>query len=442
MPSPSVTLIVYTTLYRKGGEKFPRVAATLADEQKEKGYTGEVICSAVESKRDLRAILHELITAGKKIDAFHFVGHSGMYGPMFGTVKFPEQFSPYEWETLELPFAKNGAAYFHCCRSARWFAPFFARTFNVKAYGFFWYTTFSTSREYYRRERGSDTNGKLYTIGCKGKKSHGWVAAARKRAGLMPAEVLKQFDPPANKVVHNGDDTYNEVAALYDAVFADIKVRTDEWRWLLKHLPENKNIRVLDIGCGNGALLQELAPRITEGIGVDESGPMLEKARERNAARPHLSFVQVDSPALPFPDQHFDLVISLLSFRYLDWDPLMSEIKRVTRPGGTLLIIDMVTVPVKVSEYPAFLRDKLRAVAQRNSNKTYRQNLSRLVSDPHWKTMLQYNPIRSEHEMKWYLESRFPGRKMEIINYGWNARTVAFDAGPVESGIEVTLTYP
>jgi hypothetical protein len=114
----------------------------------------------------------------------------------------------------------------------------------------------------------------------------------------------------------------------------------------------------------------------------------------------------------------------------------------VSRPGGTLLIIDMVTVPVQLREYPAFLRDKLRAVAQRSSNKTYRENLSRLVSDPHWKTMLQYNPIRSEHEMKWYLESRFPGQKMEIINYGWNARTVAFDAGPIENGIEVKLTYP
>jgi hypothetical protein len=44
--------------------------------------------------------------------------------------------------------------------------------------------------------------------------------------------------------------------------------------------------------------------------------------------------------------------------------------------------------------------------------------------------------------MKWYLESRFPGRRMEILNLGWNARIVAFDSGPVEQGVEVNLSYP
>ncbi len=56
--------------------------------------------------------------------------------------------------------------------------------------------------------------------------------------------------------------------------------------------------------------------------------------------------------------------------------------------------------------------------------------------------MLQYNPIRSEHEMKWYVESRFPGQKMEVLNLAWRSRIVAFDSGPVELGIEAKLSYP
>jgi hypothetical protein len=44
--------------------------------------------------------------------------------------------------------------------------------------------------------------------------------------------------------------------------------------------------------------------------------------------------------------------------------------------------------------------------------------------------------------MKWYLESRFPGQKMEILNMAWNARIVAFDSGPIENGVEVKLSYP
>jgi SAM-dependent methyltransferase len=423
------------------------VARTLAAEKRAAGYAGEVRCRRVESKLEVRAILHEIAAAGERIDELHFVGHSGMYGPMFGTIAFPEQLSPWEWETLAIPFAPGARAFFHCCRSARWFAPFFARTFGVPAGGFFWYTTFSTSRTRYRRERREPegvVEAPLYTIGCKGRKSHGWLAAARKRAGLMPAERMRMFDPAPPE----GDPTYDPVAELYDRTFADIRVRIDEWRWLLRHLPpaeaasERSGLRLLDIGCGNGALLSELAPRLAYGAGVDESAAILERARRRNAEHPQIELFQVDSPHLPFPDAAFDVAVSLLSFRYLDWDPLMAEIKRVVRPGGKLLIVDMVTVPLRARELPAFLRDKIRGVLQRWRNPAFHRDLDRLVAHPDWKTMLRYNPIRSEHEMKWYLESRFKGREVEILNYGWHARTLAFDAGSVENGIDVKLTYP
>ena len=287
------------------------------------------------------------------IEEFHFVGHSGMYGPMFGTVKFPEQFSPYEWETMEIPFAENASAYFHCCRSARWFAPFFARTFNVKSYGFFWYTTFSLDKKRFRHAGSNTSMENLYTIGCKGRKSHGLIASARKFAGLMPAEEMKMFEP---KNMNGDNASYNKVAELYDAAFSDIRVRKDEWKFLDEHLPENKNINVLDIGCGNGALLNALSDRIKYGAGVDESKAILEQARKRNSSKNNLEFFYINGPVLPFEDAKFDVVISLMSFRYLDWDPLLKEIKRVTKKGGKFLVIDMVTVPVNFKEYPALLR--------------------------------------------------------------------------------------
>jgi hypothetical protein len=131
-----------------------------------------------------------------------------------------------------------------------------------------------------------------------------------------------------------------------------------------------------------------------------------------------------------------------MSFRYLDWDPLLAEIRRVTKPGGKFLIVDMVTVPVKYSEYPRLVGDKLRTMKQQKQNRDFDQNLQRLVSHPDWKKMLEYNPIRSEHEMKWYLESRFPGQRMEILNMAWNSRIVAFDSGPIEKVIEAKLSYP
>ena len=106
------------------------------------------------------------------------------------------------------------------------------------------------------------------------------------------------------------------------------------------------------------------------------------------------------------------------------------------------MIVDMVTVPVGVRDYPRLINDKLRTMRNQKANAPFDAALKRLVSHPDWKTMLEYNPIRSEHEMKWYLESRFPGQKMEILNMAWHSRIVAFDSGPIEKGVELKLSYP
>jgi ubiquinone/menaquinone biosynthesis C-methylase UbiE len=434
----NVIVIIYTTRYRKGGAQFPLVAKTLAKEKADGGFEGKIISKAVESKREVLEVLAEIKSAGQQITELHFVGHSGMYGPMFGTVAFPEQFSPYEWETMDIPFAKNATAHFHCCRSARWFAPFFSRTFGVKTFGFFWYTTFSRSKSRYIYAGSDVTMEKLYTIGCKGRRSHGLVASFQKFARLMPAEVMKSFDPQ----LPTGDTTYDRVAELYDKAFDDIRVRKDEWEWINSHLTETGRPSLLDIGCGNGALLNALSSRISYGAGVDESEAILERAEKRNAGLGNLEFRRIDSPILPFDDATFDVAISLMSFRYLDWDPMLKEVKRVMKPGGRLLIVDMVTDPVKPREYPQLVKDKFRTLTRQRTNAVFNANLRRLVSDPDWKRMLEYNPIRSEHEMKWYLESRFPGQKMETLNLGWHARIVAFDSGPVEVGVELNLSYP
>ncbi len=436
MTEGRVILIIYTTKYRLGGGQFPVVAETLANEKRESGFAGDVITRAVESKRDVLQAIDEVEQSGGSIAEFVFVGHSGMYGPMFGTVAFPEQFSPFEWEQMKIPFARGASASFLCCRSARWFAPFFSRTFGIRAYGYFWYTTFSRSRTKYL-SAGDRTDLPLFTIGCKGRKSHGVLASARKRLGLMPAEEIKAFDPQPP----DGDSSYDHVAELYDEAFTDIRVRRDEWKWLNEHLPAGE-LSVLDIGCGNGALLNALSGRISMGRGVDESSAIIDRARKKNAGLSNLEFSKIDGPRLPFPDDTFDIVISLMSFRYLDWDPLLAEIKRVTKPGGKFMVVDMVTVPVAWREYPRLVSDKLRTMRNQRGNKPFDEALKRLVSHPDWKKMVEFNPIRSEHEMKWYLESRFPGQKMEILNMAYHSRIVAFDSGPVELGVEAKLTYP
>ena len=96
---------------------------------------------------------------------------------------------------MDIPFAED-AAHIFSAAGRRWFAPFFARTFNIPAYGFFWYTTFSRSKIKYVAA-GESRELPLYTIGCKGRKSHGLLASVQKRSGMMPAEEMKRFRPSA-----------------------------------------------------------------------------------------------------------------------------------------------------------------------------------------------------------------------------------------------------
>jgi ubiquinone/menaquinone biosynthesis C-methylase UbiE len=219
-------------------------------------------------------------------------------------------------------------------------------------------------------------------------------------------------------------------------------VRKDEWNWIAAHLPQSKDITVVDIGCGNGALLKELSLRIKSGIGLDISSGILDRARTFTKGISNLGFRQLNGPQLPLEDHSVDVFISMLSFRYLDWDPLMDEVKRVLKPGGKVMIIDMVTVPAKWHEFPKLLQSKMLQYSQRLTQPAFYKNLKRLVNDPAWKEMLKHNPIRAEHEMKWYLESRFPSRKVEKINVGWNSCILAFDSGNISNIKDIYLTYP
>jgi len=430
----NVCLITYTTRYRTGGAELERVAETLA--RAKRGHGPEVRLHKVESKAEFVAAIDGIRGEGRHIEELHFIGHAGMYGPMFRTSAMPEQFSPHEWRTLSIPFAKEASAFFHACRTARWFAPFFARTFGVRAWGYHWYTTFSSATDRFRWALSGD--GDLHLLGCPGKKSHGLLGSAAKYLGLVQAEEMKAFDP---EIV--GDEaTYEQVAALYDAVFQDIRVRRDEWEWLSNQVLDAEGLRVLDIGCGNGALLDALSPRIASGVGVDRSPAMIALAKRRHSKSSNLAFERVTEPALPLPDQSVDVVVSLLSWRYLDWDPIMAEIRRVLAPGGRLLVVDMVTATPRFTDLPAIIRTSMKSLTTQWRNRPFRKALRSLVKDPRWTRMVQYNPIRSEHEFVWYFESRFPGRKVETLNVGRHARVLAFDSGPLPTGEVAPQSYP
>lgn len=103
--------------------------------------------------------------------------------------------------------------------------------------------------------------------------------------------------------------------------------------------------RVLDLCCGQGRHSLELSRRgFAHVVGFDQSGFLVNLARERAAARgSDAVFVEGDAQSLPFPDASFDVVLVMgNSFGYFDAEAgniaILDQIRRVLRPGGDLVL--------------------------------------------------------------------------------------------------------
>src|SRR5918996_2851353 len=96
--------------------------------------------------------------------------------------------------------------------------------------------------------------------------------------------------------------------------------------------------RVLDVGCGTGALTRTLLERMphSEVVGVDMSSTFIEHGRQQ-LINPRVSLEVGDAQTLPYPNADFDKCLSLLVLNFVpDAPQAAGEMCRVTRPGGTV----------------------------------------------------------------------------------------------------------
>jgi arsenite methyltransferase len=118
---------------------------------------------------------------------------------------------------------------------------------------------------------------------------------------------------------------------------------------------------VLDIGCGAGVDALVAGRLVGAGgrvVGIDVTPAMIDKARANQARLGfgQVSFQVAEAEALPFPDNDFDAVISNGVFNLtLDKEKALQETQRVLKPGGRLLLADMVLV----AALPPDLGDKV-----------------------------------------------------------------------------------
>jgi ubiquinone/menaquinone biosynthesis C-methylase UbiE len=113
-----------------------------------------------------------------------------------------------------------------------------------------------------------------------------------------------------------------------------------EQRLMLDLLGNVTGARILDIGCGDGALVRALAARGAIAVGVDPDPVMLAAAR-RLAAEAHVpaTFLEGRAENLPFPDASFDVVTAMTVLCFVpDAKGALREMARVLRPGGRLVL--------------------------------------------------------------------------------------------------------
>ncbi len=141
--------------------------------------------------------------------------------------------------------------------------------------------------------------------------------------------VQEQFDPQA-------------AAYLTSSVHAagpDLQAAAERARRCL-----SAEARILDVGCGAGHLSFALAPCAARVVALDPSPGMLATVRQAAAVRalPQIETCEGTAQALPFATGSFDLVGTRYSaHHWLDVPGALAELRRVVKPGGFALVIDL-----------------------------------------------------------------------------------------------------
>ncbi len=133
---------------------------------------------------------------------------------------------------------------------------------------------------------------------------------------------------------------FSRTAGAWDAVRDDLYGGTFHLEGLLATL--DPDCVVADLGCGTGRTAAAIAPFVRRVIAVDASTEMLAAARERLATRANVDLREGALEALPVAEASVDLALLVLVLHHLgDPSAVLKEARRILRPGGRLLVVDM-----------------------------------------------------------------------------------------------------
>jgi ubiquinone/menaquinone biosynthesis C-methylase UbiE len=141
-------------------------------------------------------------------------------------------------------------------------------------------------------------------------------------------------------------DPYHHIAKIYDRLF-DSMNKGLKLVGIRMFRPSN-GMNILDVGCGTGSHLELYQRYKCNLYGLDRSPSMLSIARDRLAD--HVQLDLGDATQMPYGDNKFDLVISMLSLHEMSphtRSVVLSEMKRVLNDSGRILLIDFHPGPIQ-----------------------------------------------------------------------------------------------
>ncbi len=157
-------------------------------------------------------------------------------------------------------------------------------------------------------------------------------------------------------------EVFESIAAQYDRANSRISLgRHRAWKSALVRPAHEAAAEpgaigaVLDVCCGTGDVTELLAddPNLKVS-GLDFSDSMLEVARYRTAGRDNVTLIEGDAMDLPFADDSFDAALISYGLRNTpDYETVLREMCRVTRPGGVVACLDA-SVPENTAVLPFY----------------------------------------------------------------------------------------
>jgi demethylmenaquinone methyltransferase/2-methoxy-6-polyprenyl-1,4-benzoquinol methylase len=161
--------------------------------------------------------------------------------------------------------------------------------------------------------------------------------------------VSNRFYAPGEQRAARVNALFTTVARRYD-LLNDLQSLGLHRRWkrrVAELAAVQPGSRALDLCCGTGDIAFALARRGATVTGLDFSGKMLEIAEGRNKKSDRTTgarnptFIQGDAQQVPFPDAAFDAVTIGYGLRNLaSWEGGLTEMQRVAKPGGRLVVLD------------------------------------------------------------------------------------------------------